>query len=57
MDWKLTLAKGLVAGGLVALGVWVADVQAVQLWWCPIVALVLETARDLLKARFGAFAK
>ncbi len=64
MNWKLTLAKGLVVGALAALGVWAADLRSVQAigpngtiepWLAGAAVLALETVRDLIKARFGRF--
>lgn len=55
MNWRLTLAKGLVVGALAALGVVAADIQAVAPWWAGLGVLAIETVRDLIKARFGSF--
>ena len=55
MNWKLTLAKGLIVGGLAALGIWAADIQAVSAWWAGAAVLAIEAVRDLIKARFGSF--
>lgn len=55
MDWRLTLIKGLVIGGLVTLGVWAADIHAVQAWWVGGAVLAIEAVRDLIKARFSNF--
>ncbi len=56
LNWKLTLSKGLIVGALAALGVWAADIQSVSAWWAGIGVLAIEAARDLIKAKFGAFA-
>jgi hypothetical protein len=55
LNWKLTLAKGLIVGALAALGIWAADIQAVSVWWAGGTVLALEAVRDLIKARFGSF--
>jgi len=55
VNWKLTLAKGLVVGALAALGVWAADIHAVSAWWAGAAVLAIEAVRDLLKSRFGSF--
>lgn len=55
MDWKVTLTKGAVVGGLAALAVMLVDIQSVQGWWVGLAAVAIETVRDLIKSRFGNF--
>ncbi len=55
MNWQLTLTKGLVVGALAALAVWATSIQGVQAWWAALAAVGIETARDLIKTRFGSF--
>lgn len=62
MDWKLTITKGVVVGVLASIGVWIAEAQQVQAvgnvapYWVGLAIVALETVRDIVKDKFGAFA-
>jgi hypothetical protein len=55
LNWRLTLIKGLVVGGLATLAIWGANIQGVEAWWGGLAAVGIETVRDLIKTRFGSF--
>ncbi len=49
VNWMQSLLKGVVVGGLAALGVWQGDIQAISPAWAWLGVLVIELVRDALK--------